>query len=270
MAAATIRATLAAAYERFCMNPVMDVVLSSQTHLTDMRTRLLAGIPTDVTTVVEIGPGTGLNFPCYPAHVAAVETLSPAATVPDALMARAAERRLFVRHNTYVTSAVAIEKGYLTADDAKRTRTVALAVAKAIGLPETELADPATVPCVFPFATGTVPAIACTLVLCTVPLPLVPWFLAEVVRVLVPESGRYYFMEHVPDGEVETKSAAWRALQSVNGYVACGCDIGRSSVDAVSAALTVVDRASYLDERALVRATYGLLVYGSGKAPSAQ
>ncbi|ORZ39548.1 hypothetical protein BCR44DRAFT_1426744 [Catenaria anguillulae PL171] len=252
---ATVTSALSSAYESWLVNPAMDLLLSHLPLLESMRSQLLAGIPTTHSSVVEVGPGTGLNFPHYPQHVTTIETLSPQGSVPESLMAKAAERGLFVRHHTYLTLRQALDKG--------------LKVAKVLGLTSKDLPDPSVTPCMFPFATGSLPVITCTLVLCTIPQPHLPYYLAEIARVLVPNSGRYFFLEHIPDGDPSEKSAMWRALQTVHGVVACGCDIGRRSLDVMKAALSVDDCAVYHDERAVVRATFGLVAYGSAKVVKA-
>ncbi|KAI9189820.1 hypothetical protein H9P43_001253 [Blastocladiella emersonii ATCC 22665] len=267
----TVTSMLSAAYEKFVANPLMDLVLGNLPTLQHMRRQLLTQIPRDVSSVLEVGPGTGLNFPCYPDHVTAIETLSPLGTVPESLMAKAAERGVFVRHHTYLTLDEAKARGLLRTDgshdDEAELRKTALRVATALGIAPADLADPRTTPCMFPFASRSQRVICCTLVLCTIPLPVLPWYLAEVARVLAPGGdGRYYFLEHIVDGDPARKSAAWRAFQTVQSYLACGCDVGRTSLDALKAALLIDDYAVYCDERAWIRASYGLLAYGSARS----
>ncbi|KAJ3361031.1 hypothetical protein GGF32_007838 [Allomyces javanicus] len=257
-----IAALLASAYEWYIANPAMDRLLANMPTLEDMRHMLLAGLDASLSDVLEIGPGTGLNLPHYPRHIKHVDTLAPHATVPEALMAKATDRGLSVRHHTYLTLPAARSQGLLSATDADRTCALAKALADLLGVPAADRLDPETHACIMPFATHARAAIVCTLVLCTIPVPALPWYLAELVRVLDPIHGRYFFLEHVVDGEPERKSAIWRALQTVQRHVACGCDIGRHSLDALQMVLAVEDCKWYYDERMWVRASIGLIAYG--------
>jgi SAM-dependent methyltransferase len=75
-------------YERAFFNPAMDWVLSRRSVEAE-RARLLAAARG---TVLEIGVGTGLNLPHYPAAVTAITAAAPSAELDERAARRAAER----------------------------------------------------------------------------------------------------------------------------------------------------------------------------------
>ncbi len=79
-------------YERAVFNPAMDWVLSRRSVAAE-RARLLAAARG---AVLEIGVGTGLNLPHYPAAVTAITAAAPAAEIDGRAARRAVERGLSV------------------------------------------------------------------------------------------------------------------------------------------------------------------------------
>jgi SAM-dependent methyltransferase len=79
-------------YERAVFNPAMDWVLSRRPVAAE-RARLLAAARG---AVLEIGVGTGLNLPHYPAAVTAITAVAPAAELDGRAARRAAERGVSV------------------------------------------------------------------------------------------------------------------------------------------------------------------------------
>lgn len=81
-------------YEERVFNPLMDWALRTPA-VRELRTRLLRECPDDP---LEIGPGTGLNVPHYPATVHRLRLLAREATLDQRLLDRAAERGLELVH----------------------------------------------------------------------------------------------------------------------------------------------------------------------------
>ena len=81
-------------FEERVFNPLMDWALRTPA-VRELRTRLLRECPDDP---LEIGPGTGLNVPHYPATVHRLRLLAREATLNQRLLARAAERGLELVH----------------------------------------------------------------------------------------------------------------------------------------------------------------------------
>jgi ubiquinone/menaquinone biosynthesis C-methylase UbiE len=82
-------------YEQKIFNPfILDKALDVP-EINEERTRLLAPAAGEI---LEIGLGTGLNLPCYPASVAAVTSLGPEAHVHPHASRRAAARGIRVTH----------------------------------------------------------------------------------------------------------------------------------------------------------------------------
>lgn len=81
-------------YERHLFNPLMDFTLR-QPRFSRLRAELLASVPD---SPVEIGPGTGLNFPHYPPHVRTVRVVAREAGLEPRASRRAHERGLDVEH----------------------------------------------------------------------------------------------------------------------------------------------------------------------------
>lgn len=79
-------------YERAVFNPAMDWVLSRPSVEAE-RARLLAAARG---AVLEIGVGTGLNLPHYPAAVTAITAAAPAAQLDARAARRAAEREVAI------------------------------------------------------------------------------------------------------------------------------------------------------------------------------
>lgn len=85
---------MGASYERRIFNPLMDWALSTPAVAT-LRVALLKSCPDDA---LEVGPGTGLNVPHYPAHVRRLRALAREERLDERLLARAAQRGLEVQH----------------------------------------------------------------------------------------------------------------------------------------------------------------------------
>jgi ubiquinone/menaquinone biosynthesis C-methylase UbiE len=81
-------------FEERVFNPLMDWALRTPA-VRELRTRLLRECPDDP---LEIGPGTGLNVPHYPATVHRLRLLAREATLDQRLLDRAAERGLELVH----------------------------------------------------------------------------------------------------------------------------------------------------------------------------
>ncbi len=79
-------------YERAVFNPAMDWVLSRPAVEAE-RARLLAAARG---AVLEIGVGTGLNLPHYPAAVTAITAVAPAAALDERAARRASERGIAI------------------------------------------------------------------------------------------------------------------------------------------------------------------------------
>ncbi|MBM3991834.1 MAG: class I SAM-dependent methyltransferase [Planctomycetes bacterium] len=81
-------------YERRLFNPLMDLALG-QPKFQRLREQLLATVHD---APLEIGPGTGLNLPHYPARVRSMRVLAREAELDRRLLERAARRDLAVAH----------------------------------------------------------------------------------------------------------------------------------------------------------------------------
>jgi len=81
-------------YERSLFNPLMDLALR-QPKFQRLRQHLLADV---VDAPLEIGPGTGLNLPHYPARVRGVRVVAREPELDPRLLERAARRGLAVQH----------------------------------------------------------------------------------------------------------------------------------------------------------------------------
>ena len=77
-------------YERRLFNPLMDRVLGKPALATE-RARLLAAARG---AILEIGPGTGLNLPCYPAEVTTITAAVPGGVIDPRAQERAEARGL--------------------------------------------------------------------------------------------------------------------------------------------------------------------------------
>jgi len=83
-------------YERRIFDPMLDLCLDTE----KMRGERSALLQRATGRVLEIGPGTGLNFPHYPAAIRHIRTVSPDATLAARAMQRAAEREVELEHFT--------------------------------------------------------------------------------------------------------------------------------------------------------------------------
>lgn len=81
-------------YERRLFNPLMDVALR-QPRFQSLREHLLADL---ADAPLEIGPGTGLNFPHYPARVRTVRAVAREPELDPRAIERAHQRGIVVEH----------------------------------------------------------------------------------------------------------------------------------------------------------------------------
>ena len=84
-------------YEQTVFNPLILDPALDQPEINAERARLLAGAHG---TILEIGVGTGLNLPAYPAPVEEVTSVGPEAHIHAYAARRAAERGIRVTHVT--------------------------------------------------------------------------------------------------------------------------------------------------------------------------
>ncbi|CAG0890213.1 unnamed protein product [Darwinula stevensoni] len=84
---------------------------------------------------------------------------------------------------------------------------------------------------------GSIDAVVCTRVLCSVPVRKTGPFLAEVKRVLAPK-GRFYFVEHVGDRPGTILRWIQNALRAtfLYGFLTCGCIPNKSTDEDVKRA----------------------------------
>jgi ubiquinone/menaquinone biosynthesis C-methylase UbiE len=83
-------------YEHTVFNPILDWVLSGK-GVRAIRSQTLAPARGEV---LEIGIGTGMNVPLYPAQVQRIVSLSPDAELDGRARLRAEERGLVIEHQT--------------------------------------------------------------------------------------------------------------------------------------------------------------------------
>lgn len=81
-------------YERHVFDPLLERGLDTEA----MRAERAALLAHARGTVLEVGPGPGLNFPHYPPEVRRLTTVSPEEELPPGARRRAAERGLTLRH----------------------------------------------------------------------------------------------------------------------------------------------------------------------------
>jgi ubiquinone/menaquinone biosynthesis C-methylase UbiE len=81
-------------YERRIFNPMLERELN-KAEVDAERARLLAHASG---RLLEVGPGTGLNFPHYPADIERITTISPEEELPALARERARERGATLRH----------------------------------------------------------------------------------------------------------------------------------------------------------------------------
>jgi ubiquinone/menaquinone biosynthesis C-methylase UbiE len=158
------------------------------------REQLLSGLSGEV---AEVGAGTGVNIPYYPASVSRV-TLAE----PDADM----RKRLAARLGSPDLPAGSVADRVDVVDAPAET---------------------------LPFADASLDAVVGTLVLCTVRDPLA--VLAEVRRVLRP-GGTYVFLEHGPAPEGSARLRWQRLVEPAWGRLAQGCRLTRRADEAIAAA----------------------------------
>jgi len=166
-------------YEQRIFNPfILDTALDVP-KLHAERARLLA---TATGEVLEIGLGTGLNVPNYPAAIGELTTLAPEPEVHPYAARRARRRGLWIEH---------------IPGDARR----------------------------LPFAAGRFDTVVSTLVLCTVPEPVV--VVRELARVLRP-GGQLLFLEHV-GAKTGARRVLQRLFKGLARFFLCGCDMTRDT-----------------------------------------
>jgi SAM-dependent methyltransferase len=157
---------------------------------------------------LELGAGTGLNLPHYPATVTELIL-----TEPEAPMAKRLERHL----------AEQVGEPGLARDLAEAGRPVEVVRAGAAALP---------------FADGSFDTVVATLVLCTAADPA--RVLDEVARVLVP-AGRLLFLEHVRSDD--PARARWQdRLARPWGVVGHGCRPNQDTGALLRASTLTVER----------------------------
>ncbi|MCA8980710.1 MAG: class I SAM-dependent methyltransferase [Planctomycetes bacterium] len=83
-------------YERFVFDPLLDRGLDTEA----MRRERAALLEGAIGRVLEVGPGTGLNFPHYPSMVRRLSTISPDARLSPRALERAQSRYLELSHST--------------------------------------------------------------------------------------------------------------------------------------------------------------------------
>jgi len=198
-----------------------------QAGLREWRRALLA----DLTgTVVEVGAGTGVNLPLYPATVERLVLTDPSPAMLSRLRAAA-------------------DGDTTVADPDLGPGSVEVVEAHADALPIDD---------------GEADAVVSTLVLCSVPDPAA--VLAEARRVLRP-GGRLVFLEHVAAEDRPARLRWQRRLDHVWPYVAGGCHLDRRTGVAIADAgfvLGDVTRESARKASPLVRA----MIRGTATSPT--
>jgi ubiquinone/menaquinone biosynthesis C-methylase UbiE len=188
-----------------------------QAGLREWRRALLA----DLTgTVIEVGAGTGVNLPLYPASVERLVLTDPSPAMLTRLRATA-------------------DRETTDPDSDAGPRSVEVVEAHADALPIDD---------------GEADAVVSTLVLCSVPDPGA--VLAEARRVLRPD-GRLVFLEHVAAEDRPARLRWQRRLDHVWPHVAGGCHLDRRTGVAIADAgfvLGDVTRESARKASPLVRA----------------
>jgi ubiquinone/menaquinone biosynthesis C-methylase UbiE len=213
-------------YDRWVLPPVLDLVMR-QRQLGKYRHAVVAAASG---RVLEVGVGSGLNFPLYGQQVDIVFGIDPS----PRLLALARQRATALaseasgqRGNSMVRAHSASEDARERADD---TRPKAGSSARAAaGVRVSLLQGSATA---IPLADHSVDTVVMTWTLCSIPDPLAA--LREMRRVLKP-GGRLRFVEHglSPEPEVERwqhrLTPTWR-------HVAGGCHLDRKIDDLIRAA----------------------------------
>ncbi|EXG81413.1 class I SAM-dependent methyltransferase [Cryptosporangium arvum] len=179
----------AAIYEPF-------LALGERRGMAARRRDLLAGA---VGSVLEIGAGTGLNLPHYPAAVTGLTVSEPNAAMRAVLRRRlsadAVSRRgggtSAVSRRGGGTSAVS-RRGDGTGAVSRRRDGTGAVLHRQVGVDAIQISPAAAE--ALPFPDGTFDTVVSTLVLCTVEDPVAA--VAEVRRVLRP-GGRFLVLEHV-------------------------------------------------------------------------
>jgi len=92
-------------YERRIFNPMLDRGLDTE----EMRGERAALLRRATGRVLEIGPGTGLNFPHYPDATRHLMTVSPDATLASRALRRAEQHEIQLEHFTSVGSSWPLE-----------------------------------------------------------------------------------------------------------------------------------------------------------------
>jgi ubiquinone/menaquinone biosynthesis C-methylase UbiE len=92
-------------YERRIFDPMLDRGLDTE----EMRGERSALLQSAAGRVLEIGPGTGLNFPHYPQATRHLLTVSPDATLATRALQRAEQHELQLEHLTSTGSSLPID-----------------------------------------------------------------------------------------------------------------------------------------------------------------